>query len=235
MRLSFKWLIALMVLTCTLPFIVSCGKKETVDKTDSEETGMETEDENIKTGISFPYEMENGKLIVNSLFQSSVENPDCNNEIEENIASLEIMNQSDEFCPSAEFQVFLQDGREIVFRARDIPPGKKIWAFAVDNQTIEQSDICEKIEGTVEFDQKSMMENQVMVCVEDTAITVQNLTENEIPGLTVWCHCLFEDTYYGGITYGYTMESLPAGGSVTIEADDCYMGTAEVVRISQEN
>ena len=51
--------------------------------------------------VSFPYELEEGKIEILSLFQASVENPDCNNELGENTAALEIANKSEEYCQQA--------------------------------------------------------------------------------------------------------------------------------------
>lgn len=221
------------VLLIILPIIAGCGKK--ASDTVSEDNSVASENENVqkkeKIEIEFPYELEEGKLLVNSLFQSSVENPDCGNEIGEDIASLEIINQSEEFCVTAEIYVTMQDGTELSFHATNIPAGKKVWAFALDNQTIDQESVCEKIESTAEFGEASLLETQVEYKVEDTTITIQNITESEITDLSVYCHCLFDDAYFGGLTYCYPVESLPAGESVIIEADDCYMGTAEVVLI----
>lgn len=237
MRKKRKWIILIMTVCIILLVFVFFGKEKT-DTIGENDTAVDTVtdgQEKEKSGIEFPYELENGKLIVNSLFQSSVENPDCGNEIEEDIASLEITNQSDEFCALAEIKVVMEDGAEISFTATNIPAGKKVWAFATDNHTIAQESICEKIECTVEFGEASLMEDQVMCSVEDTTITIQNRTVNEITDLSVYYHCLFEDAYFGGVTYIYSVKSLPEGESVTIEADDCYMGTAEVVCIKKDN
>ena len=199
-----------------------------------EKSGSEKPDSVGETGerITFPYELADGKLKAASLFQYSGLNPDCNNEEGEDIAALEIVNQSDEFCESAEIQVVMQDGTELAFKAEDIPAGKKIWVFESNNQSIGQNDACKEIQDTSEFGEASFVKDQVTASVEDTTITIENLTGEEITDLTVGCHCLFEDTYFGGVTYSYPTGRIPAGGQVTVDAADCYMGTAEVVWIS---
>ena len=127
----------------------------------------------------------------------------------------------------------MQDGTELVFKAEDIPAGKKIWVFESDNQSVGQDEACEEIRDTSEFGDVSLAEDQVAVSAQDTMITIENLTGEEITDLTVGCHCLFEDTYFGGATYSYPTGTIPAGGQVTVDAADCYMGTAEVVWISK--
>ena len=199
------------------------------DKVDSKQS----EEEQQAEGLAFPYELAEGKLQAASLFQYSGLNPDCNNEEGEDIAALEIVNQSDEFCRSAEIQVVMQDGTELAFKAENIPAGKKIWVFESNNQSIGQNDACKEIQDTSEFGEASFVKDQVTASVEDTTITIENLTGEEITDLTVRCHCLFEDTYFGGVTYSYPTGRIPAGGQVTVDAADCYMGSAEVVWISK--
>ncbi|MEF2806409.1 MAG: hypothetical protein U0N27_07225 [Massilistercora timonensis] len=199
-----------------------------------EKSGSGEPDSVGETGerITFPYELADGKLKAASLFQYSGLNPDCNNEEGEDIAALEIVNQSNEFCKSAEIHVRMEDGTELVFRAEDIPAGRKIWVFESGNQSVGQDDVCEEIRDNSEFEEVALMENQIMASVEDTTITIENLTGEEITDLMVGCHCLFEDTYFGGVTYSYPTGTIPAGGQAVVDAADCYMGTAEVVWIS---
>ena len=44
-----------------------------------------------------------------------------------------------------------------------------------------------------------------------------------------------DDAYFGGLTYTYPVENIPAGESVTLQAEECYLGEAAVVRISRNN
>lgn len=185
--------------------------------------------------ISFPYELEDGKLIVNSLFQSSISNPDCNGEEGEDIASLEIKNASDEFLTEAQITVTLDDGDEIPFLVTNIPAGKTVWAYATDNTSISLDFVCNRIKCKAQFsDKMPVMAESVSYEVNETSVTLNNLTGNEISGLSVGCHCLFEDVFFGGLTYNYKIEELPANESITINAEDCYLGSAEVVCIQQK-
>lgn len=247
MKCKRKQPMLVMSLLAVLLAATACGKPnssiesstmDTVTTISVSATTLGTGEQQVEqenSQIEFPYELQDGKLIVNSLFQSSIDNPDCNNEMGEDIASLEITNQSDEFCASAEITITMSDGTEISFTATDIPAGKKIWVFASDNKRVDLNDSCEKIESSAKFKEVSMLEEQLSVSVDDTSITIQNLTENEITNLSVCCHCLFDDVYFGGLTYIYPLTVISAGGSVTIEADDCYMGVAEVVCIIPNN
>ncbi len=224
--------IVVAVAAVVIAFIAIAAAVYTSDSGKSGDGQDTPEEEQQAEGLAFPYDLAEGKLQAASLFQYSGLNPDCNNEEGEDIAALEIVNQSDEFCRSAEFQVVMQDGTELLFKAENIPAGKKIWVFESNNQSIGQDDACEEINDTSEFGEASLLEDQIAVSVKDTAITLENLTGEEITDLMVGCHCLFEDTYFGGVTYSYPAGTVPAGGQAAVEASDCYMGTAEVVWIS---
>lgn len=225
------WIISVIVAAILIAAIaIAAVYTKKVRKSDS---GKSDFAEETGEGLAFPYELADGKLQATSLFQYSGLNPDCNNEEGENTAALEIVNQSDEFCESAEIQVVMQDGTELAFKAENIPAGKKIWVFESNNQSIGQNDACKEIQDTSEFGEASFVKDQVTASVEDTTITIENLTGEEITDLTVRCHCLFEDTYFGGVTYSYPTGRIPAGGQVTVDAADCYMGSAEVVWISK--
>lgn len=184
--------------------------------------------------IEFPYSLEGGKLVVNSLFQASVENPDCNNEIGENIASLEIINQSEKYCEEAEFSVKMKDGSEYTFKISDIPAGKSVWAFDLGNQPLALDGQCVKINCDASFDGKTEPLETVEYEVNDTVITIRNVSEQNIDNLSVYYHCLFDEAYYGGKSYCQSIKSLPAGQEIQLQTDECYMGVAEVVNIVKE-
>ncbi len=184
--------------------------------------------------IEFPYELEGGKLVVNSLFQASIENPDCNNEIGENTASLEIVNQSDEYCDEAEISVKMQDGSQYTFKIFDVPAGKSVWTFDLGNQTLAQDGQCKKIDSTATFAEMPGVPDGIEYEANDTVITIRNRSEQNIDNLSMYYHCLFDEVYYGGKSYCKNIKSLPAGQAVQLQTDECYMGTAEVVKIVKE-
>ena len=184
--------------------------------------------------IDFPYPLEGGKLVVNSLFQASIENPDCNNEIGENTASLEIVNQSDEYCDEAEISVKMQDGSQYTFKIFDVPAGKSVWAFDLGNQTLAQEGQCKKIDSTATFAEMPEVPEGIEYETNDTVITIRNQSEQNIENLSMYYHCLFDEAYYGGKSYCKNIKSLPAGQAVQLQTDECYMGTAEVVKIVKE-
>lgn len=231
MKFGKRYLFLGVLLTAVLLTVTACDK----DKTQKDAPGSEAEAEIKQVKLEFPYELEDGKILVNSLFQSDIENPDAGNAEGEDIASLELINQSDQFLSSAEITVTLTDGTEIPFSVTNIPAGKKVWVYATDNTRIEMNVECEKIECHSEYeDLAPMMEDLVSVAVEDTVVTIMNNSSNSLTDLKVGCHCVLDETYFGGLTYNYPVDEIAPGEIVTIEADDCYLGSAEVVCIKQK-
>ena len=221
--------ISLIILLMFCIMLSACsGKKDKESETVSEKK------EKKKTEISFPYAIDEDRLMVNSLFQSSIENPDCENEYADDIASLEIENQSGKFLESAKITLHMSDDLELNMVIKDIPANQKVWVFDNMNQSIKGDAICESIDCEASFlDEDPLIGEQIKIKVKDTKVTLSNQSEETLSGLTVGCHCLFDGVYYGGLTYSYPVDEISPDGKTVIEADDCFLGTAEVVRISK--
>ena len=56
-------------------------------------------------------------------------------------------------------------------------------------------------------------------------------TGEELENIVVYCRCPYIDDYFGGLAYRYEVENIPAYGTAEVEAIDCILGEAEVVRI----
>lgn len=212
------------------------GEEESAPGSAMEGAAQEQQDieKEKKTADIFPYQLEEGKLEVTSLFQFSGSNPDSGGEEGENIASVSLVNCSDEHLKSALITVVLTDGREVHFKVEDLPAGKSVMAFSAENEKYDLSTACEAIACTAEFETSDVvMEEKLSVDVEETAVTLTNHSAEDLENLTVYCHCLLEEEYFGGLTYSYSVEKLPAGENVAFDALDCYLGEAAVVRIEQ--
>lgn len=231
-------LVLVLIVVGVIVFLTGKSPDETKeqDAAGSEAAAENAEEEEQQRGLQFPYELEDGKLVVASLFQSDIMNPDCNDEMGEEIASLEIVNQSGKYLSSASFKVTMEDRQVLNFKVSDVPNGKSVWAFETGNTSISSDAVCELIECETQYEEEApLMADQIAVEVSDTSVTLTNLTDEDLTNLVVDCHCLFEEAYFGGLTYTYPVDVLSAGGTAMIEADDCYMGNAEVVRITQGN
>lgn len=208
-----------------------CAGAEKSEEADSSVSEEQTKD---TVGITFPYELEGGKLMVESLFSSTIENPDNNLEYGEDMATLEITNQSGEYLEEATITVALEDGSMIDFTITNIPDGKKVWVFAKENQVLANDAVCLEIQCTGTYTKdKEAFDDQVEVQVDETDVSLTNLTDQDLNGLTVIYHCVFEDVYFGGISYHAEIADIPTNGSYIFSADECMLGTAEVVDIKK--
>lgn len=198
------------------------------------ESSKEKKTQERQQEITFPYEMEDGKLEIESLFQFSGTNPDCEDKDGENIAALNIKNNSEQHLSSAEIRINLEDGTKLVFEATDIPAGQLAMIFEKDNKIYDPSENCTLIEDTAEYEETTArMEDKLTIDVQETTITLTNISDEDLTNMLLHCHCFFDEAYFGGLTYTYHVDSIPAGGSVSVQADECYLGEAAVVRVSQ--
>lgn len=213
----------------------------TVVETGGPEAALEAEESaeaepEPEPGIAFPYELDGGKLLVTSLFQSSLMNPDCGLQEGENIATLEIINQSDECLTLGSFEATMADGRVLRFSATDIPAGAKVWAFETSNQSMDDGERCISLTAEPQYEAEDQrIPDGISVDVDGISVTLTNQTGAPVTNLKVYYHDCFEDAYFGGLVYTYSIEEIPEGGIETFEANDSIFGNVEVVRITLEN
>ena len=179
----------------------------------------------------FPMELEGGCLTVHSLFPYSGMNPDAGLEFGENIAGLQLTNTSDEHISLAELTAVLDDGTELCFRVEDLPPGMSAMLFDPECRTLDGDRYCVDLYGFAEFEEDPMQPELVAVSVDGIAVTVYNVSGRDLTDLRVACHGLLDGSCFGGITYIYDVASLPAGAVTVINAVDCILGEARVVRV----
>lgn len=195
----------------------------------------ETPEEARELGLEFPYALENGKLEVSSLFQYSGDNPDCGDEMGEDTAALAVTNLSEQHLTCARFTAELADGTQLRFEVTDIPAGQTVWAFEAENTAYDLENTCLNMSCEASFeDVPPLAEDSLETEVSGTSVTLTNVSGAELTNVTVYCHCWFNEVNFGGLTYAYPVSSIPAGESVEIQAEECYLGEAAVVRVSKD-
>lgn len=228
-----------LIMVCVVSFLIWHFTHPEIEEMEqnSDAGESETSVNDGKQELEFPYALEDGQLEVTSIFQYTGGNPDCNDEMGENIAALEIVNKSDRHLASAQFTAQFTDGTEVPFEAVDVPAGQTVWAFARNHADYALENACESLTCTAQFESGTpLMEEKLSFTVNGTEVTLTNHSEEVLSNLSVSCHCLFDgEAYFGGKTYTYPVETIGAGESVTFSAEDCYLGEAAVVRISQGN
>lgn len=215
---------------------------EPVETTEPEETTQPEETtevsepveptENLPASITFPKQVEGGKLEIESVFQFDGINPDCGYQEGENIASIVLKNTSGSYLTEANVTLTLTDGAKVHFYVSDLPADGRAMAFSTENTSIEADVGCAEVSCDAVFDVTAVSQSdKVAIVVDGMDITLTNQTGDSISEIVIYCRSPLGEEYFGGAAYQYTINDLPAFGTTTVTAVDCILGLAEVVRI----
>lgn len=212
----------------TLPTVPAVTQVEaTAGETSAAETTLPAQ-----PGRALPLALEDGRLMIQSLFQYDGLNPDCANQEATDIGAITLQNISGEYLEEAAISLELTDGTKLNFVVSNLPAGKTVMAFSADNTAIAPDAVCGAAECQAVWSDAEPMPQEVSASVDGMLITLTNNTAQDIPELVVYCRCPLDEEYFGGVTYIYTVNDLPANGTAVVEAWDCILGMAEVVRIA---
>lgn len=184
--------------------------------------------------VQLPILAEDGKIEIASIFQFDGINPDSEKQDGEGIAAITLTNRSEDYLASVTVRMAFADGTEHTFWAYGIPAGKTVMAFSVDHLPLSDGSACVGIHTECSFE-KTQNDDRLEVSVSAMSITLSNVTDKELTNIVVYCHDVFDDKYFGGIVYMYTVDKIPAGESTTITASDSLMGVIDVVQIAADN
>lgn len=185
-----------------------------------------------KPGIEFPYVVDEDGLQAEAVFQLGGVNPDCQDEMCENAGALQVKNVSDKYLESADIKAVLTDGAEFNFHVEDVPAGETVLAFDTENKEYDGKTNVKTMEAETTYSaDASLKEEALNITVEEDGIHVENISGSDIGNLTVKYHCMFDDAYYGGISYEKTVETLGADETVVLDASECYIGEVAVVNV----
>lgn len=217
---------------------LSGGEEETLPaQTESQLPGSETS-AGEGTGpavptVQFPLLVDDGRLEINSLFQFSGINPDCGNQEGTNVAAILLKNVSGTYLSEASAALVLADGTQLNFTVTELPAGASAMAFSTENLTIPTEPACVSAECTASYDAAAVtVSDQVSVSVDGIHITLTNNSDQDLSQVVVYCRSILGEEYFGGTAYKYTVTDLPADESTTVDATDCILGMAEVVRFA---
>ena len=189
-------------------------------------------DKKAATSLELPYQFDDGKLEMESVFSYAGPNPDNNGEEGDNIAAIQMKNCSDTYLASAQITVTTGDGTKLTYQVEDLPAGKTVTAFEIKNQELPDKFTIHKIDAKTEYsDDVSLHEDALTITTEDMNIGLTNISQEAIQNMTVIYHDVMDDEYFGGKSYQKTVESLAAGESMTVTAEECYIGEAAVAGI----
>lgn len=216
-------LIALIILSVILA-VHNRSLKKQEDKKEA--------DKKAAASLELPYQFDDGKLEMESIFSYAGPNPDNNGEEGDNIAAIQMKNCSDTYLASAQITVTAGDGTKLTYQVEDLPAGKTVTAFEIKNQELPDKLAVKKIDAKTEYsDDVSLHEDALTITTEDMNIGLTNISQEAIQNMTVIYHDVMDDEYFGGTSYQKTVESLAAGESTTVTVEECYIGEAAVAGI----
>lgn len=214
------------------------GEDTTPEQTDTRSalSGTDAPEPTLEPSVStvqFPLSVDNGRLEIGSLFQFSGINPDCGNREGTDVAAIELKNVSDTYLAEAKLLLTLADGVRLNFLVRDLPAGKSVMAFSTENLSLPADAACQEARCEAVYDAAAQAEYPgLSVSAAGTLVTLTNTSGEDLFEIVVYCRSTLGEDSFGGITYQYTVNNLPAGESTAVDAVDCILGMAEVVRIA---
>lgn len=243
------WILLIVVIVVLLGIVIAINQggheqepsteqtdeNETVDDVQTAETNEEETEpsEETDTGLEFPYLLDDDKIQIDSLFQYSGINMDAQNEECEDVASLQLKNNSDQYLEKAEISVELTDGTVFSFEVEDIPAGKSVMAFDTANTAYDGKTGVALIDATTTYSSDAgLKETDVKITSDDNGVQLENISGDVLANLKIKYHCVMDDMYFGGISSETEVAELVAGETTTVDTSESILGDAEVVSIT---
>ena len=243
------WILLIVVIVVLLGIVIAINQggheqepsteqtdeNETVDDVQTAETNEEETEpsEETDTGLEFPYLLDDDKIQIDSLFQYSGINMDAQNEECEDVASLQLKNNSDQYLEKAEISVELTDGTAFSFEVEDIPAGKAVMAFDTANTAYDGKTGVALIDATTTYSSDAgLKEMDVKITSDDNGVQLENISGDALANLKIKYHCVMDDMYFGGISSETEVAGLAAGETTTVDTSESIFGVVEVVSIT---
>lgn len=179
----------------------------------------------LPEGIAFPYVLEDGKLEIDSVFQYSGVNVDCNMEDGTDVGAIVLKNLSDTCLESLDLTVTLSDGTVLSFDIRQIPAGAEVWAFEKNNTRFNMES-CMGISAKAVFHEDGILGVNLTAETEGYQVTLANTGSTPLHGVTLYCHPILDGILFGGTAYSYEPGELAPGSSTDVLCIECFMGEA---------
>lgn len=243
------WILLIVVIVVLLGIVIAINQggheqepsteqtdeNETVDDVQTAETNEEETEpsEETDTGLEFPYLLDDDKIQIDSLFQYSGINMDAQNEECEDVASLQLKNNSDQYLEKAEISVELTDGTAFSFEVEDVPASKSVMAFDTANTVYDGKTGVALIDAATTYSSDAgLKETDVKIISDDNGVRMENISGNALANLKIKYHCVMDDMYFGGISSETEVAGLAAGETTTVDTSESILGDAEVVSIT---
>ena len=148
------------------------------------------------------------------------------------ILSATFVNEGEKTLQYAKVAV-VADGKRYTFEFSTLPPGKSVCAFEMNRAT--PPDSIDSVSALVElisfFDTTpDVMKDKITITVEDGAISVKNISSENLEGeLSIFFKNKLGSSYMGGITYRVRIGGLAAGQTVSGYSSHAYKDSSEIM------
>lgn len=187
--------------------------------------------EDEEKGLSFPCQVPGYDLVIEKLAPySGLYVEDGTNAQCTDVAMILVRNNGSEAVEYAQIVVQFES-TQLQFRISALPGGESAVVQEFTAATIPEE---KALEASVLVVQRSEMSFAPEVSVKDNgdnSITIENLTDKEIPSLRIFYKYYMEDEglYVGGIAFTAKITLLPAGGKMVIRPSHFISQTGRVV------
>lgn len=247
---SRSWLLLIIIVIVVILGIVialnrsGSGKQISTEESEESKTSEEisqmpekeeTQDsaEETDAGLEFPYSLDDDRIQVDSLFQYSGINPDAQNQECENVASIQVKNNSGQYLESAEISLELTDGTAFSFTLQDIPADKTVMAFDTSNATYDGKTGAAFIDAKTSYSSDAgISEGTIKITSDDNGQQLSNISGETIETVKVKYHCILDDMYFGGLSSETEIDRINAGESAKADTSDSILGDAEIVSVT---
>lgn len=228
MHVLRRWKAVALLTLFTIVLLVGCGRANSKQPHEKLESTAALE----QVEITFPYQIPDQELEIESLFQYSGLNPDCADEEGEEIGAIQVVNRSKNYLETAQITILMADGTKLVFQIEDLPAGSSVMAFDINNTTFAEQQPAAEIIADIHYaEESSLHEDEVAVTIQDGAIHLHNQSGNAIQKMEIRYHCEIDGIYFGGKSFAKQVDLLEAGEDTTVSTEECYFGEAAVTKI----
>ena len=181
--------------------------------------------------LLFPVALDDGKLVVSSMFSHTGIHPEKSDENVSDLAALLVENTSGKYLAEANITATLSNGAVCSFTVTDLPADKIITLFAEDDETFTADDSCVDLSSEAVFED-AVTPDQLSVTAMGMDVMVENTSGEDLTNIDIYCRDILGESYFGGAVYKHTIENLSAGQTATVTVSESFVGMVEVVRIA---
>lgn len=160
---------------------------------------------------------------------------DGSDEPVQNVASILVKNNSDQYLDFAQLY-YLLDGEKAIFSVTGLPPGTSAWVMEASRKTATADSVFvyQDCNTTYRSEAVDSLEG-LSVQTDGTMLKVTNNRDKTLKNLTLYYKVLHSDSnYFGGITYMVAFGDLEPGQSAQKLAGHFKEGWTDIVRVGYQ-